>query len=118
MLGYWQRYGRCEPRGSGGTADRTIALVAKARDGDGLMAIVAETNAAPSRVLRTTNMHNCSVLHLAIKQELVRCCGSEGKSQTSDFTCIAVCPQYRLTVARYDQCGNVHMCTPPIEIGV
>jgi hypothetical protein len=91
-VGLLQGYGRCEPRGSGGTADRTIALVAKARDGDGLMAIVAETNAAPSRVLRTTNMHGCSVLHLAIKQELVRCCGSQGKSQTFEFTSIVVCP--------------------------
>ena len=35
-----QRYGRCEPRGSG-AADLTIATVVKAPDGDGLLGDVS-----------------------------------------------------------------------------
>ena len=65
-------------------ADRTIALVVKAPDDDGLVAILGETDAARRRVWRSTGTRDCVVLHLAMQQELVRCCDSQGKLQTTE----------------------------------
>ena len=75
-----QRHGRCEPRGSS-TADRTIATVVKAPNGDGLVATSAETDEAQRGVRQVSRAHSCLVLREALIEELVRACnGSEGMS--------------------------------------
>lgn len=78
-----QRYGRCAPRGTGGSPDRTIATVVKAPDGVGLAATSAETDAAQRGVRVISRTHLCAVVHRAMVEELVRYCGSPGKLQQS-----------------------------------
>ena len=104
-------YGRCEPRGGGGTADRTIAGVFKAHDGDGLMATLAQTNAARRREWQKIGTDGSAVLHWAMTQELVRCCSAKGKAHAElHFHCCLLTHNDRQIVTRYDQQVILHIC--------
>lgn len=94
-----QRYGRCTPRGSGGTADRTIAIVVKAPGGVGLVAASAETNEAQRGVRVISRTHLCAVVHRAMVEELDRCCGFPGKLQHARAVTFLLLLQYQLSVA-------------------
>ena len=111
-IGLLQRCGRCGPRGNYGMADRTIALVVKAPYDDGLVAILGETDAACRRVWRSTGTRDCVVLHLAMQQELVRCCNSQGKLQNAGFQsqcCLStMTDQLSLVIISRALCTSAH----------